>query len=376
MTPTSSQNNAAGETSALWRHIFGDETGILATFSGLRVEGRTDLQSVKESYYDYPGEISAATKWLDVHAKAGREVYFCAHLLSRDADGVVKRQKPYAAPVLTLWSDSDQGVIPEACPPTLILETSPGRHHSFWRLTHAIDPETAESLNKRLAALCGVKNDGADLTQLLRPAGYPNYKYPDGPITRILETHGETYDPGDLGRLVPSEPSVNGHRGAEPIPDRIPEGMRNEMLTSIAGSLRNRGLGKDAIEAALAGVNQAQCDPPLTDEEVATIAGSVARYDVPPAFHFTLNGEVSSQTPPIEVPAFPVAALPEVGRRLVEEGAAALNCPPDLIAVPLLAMTAGVIGNTQKIQLKASYTQRPILWTAVIAEPGTAKSPA
>lgn len=45
------------------------------------------------------------------------------------------------------------------------------------------------------------------------------------------------------------------------------------------------------------------------------------------------------------VPPFPVDALPAKARRLVDEGAAALDCPPDLIAVPMLAMTGGVMGS-------------------------------
>lgn len=82
---------------------------------------------------------------------------------------------------------------------------------------------------------------------------------------------------------------------------------------------------------------------------------------------------VSTQEPPLP---FSVQALPPVARALVVEGAASLQCPPDLVAVPLLAMAAGVIGNRHAVELKPGYTQRPILWAAVIASTGTAKTPA
>jgi hypothetical protein len=75
-------------------------------------------------------------------------------------------------------------------------------------------------------------------------------------------------------------------------------------------------------------------------------------------------------------PLFPLHVLPPVARRLVEEGAAALDCPPELVAVPLLAFTGGCLGARFEIVLKPGWTQRAIVWCAVVAEPGSAKSPA
>lgn len=60
--------------------------------------------------------------------------------------------------------------------------------------------------------------------------------------------------------------------------DRIPETQRNSTLASLAGSMRDRGMGEDAIYAALKVENDARCDPPLPDADVRTIAKSVARY--------------------------------------------------------------------------------------------------
>ena len=60
------------------------------------------------------------------------------------------------------------------------------------------------------------------------------------------------------------------------------EGQRNTHLTSRAGTLRQAGLSPDAILAALQVENAERCQPPLADDEVAKIAGSVGRY---PAGH-------------------------------------------------------------------------------------------
>jgi hypothetical protein len=62
------------------------------------------------------------------------------------------------------------------------------------------------------------------------------------------------------------------------VGNRIPEGGRNDNLTSLAGSMRRRGMAEEAMEAALQVENQQRCDPPLAEAEVSAIAKSVARY--------------------------------------------------------------------------------------------------
>lgn len=59
----------------------------------------------------------------------------------------------------------------------------------------------------------------------------------------------------------------------------IPEGYRNNVLTSLAGSMRRVGMTAPAILAALLAENAGRCVPPLPDREVERIAGSVARYE-------------------------------------------------------------------------------------------------
>jgi hypothetical protein len=61
------------------------------------------------------------------------------------------------------------------------------------------------------------------------------------------------------------------------IPETIPTHSRNQTLTSLAGVMRRKGASKSAILAALRATNH-QCQPPLRDVEVITIAKSVAKY--------------------------------------------------------------------------------------------------
>ena len=59
----------------------------------------------------------------------------------------------------------------------------------------------------------------------------------------------------------------------------IPEGKRDSTLTSLAGTMRRKGMTENEIQAALTEANQDRCRPPLPDKDVQRIAKSVSRYE-------------------------------------------------------------------------------------------------
>ncbi|MBA2715244.1 MAG: primase C-terminal domain-containing protein, partial [Rubrobacteraceae bacterium] len=85
---------------------------------------------------------------------------------------------------------------------------------------------------------------------------------------------------------------------AGPVGERISPGERNKGLASIAGTMRRRGMGEAEILAALQVTNEQRCEPPLSAEEVAKIAASVARYE--PAgdvLQISVNGHGTPSSP-------------------------------------------------------------------------------
>ena len=66
--------------------------------------------------------------------------------------------------------------------------------------------------------------------------------------------------------------------GSAAIGGAIPEDQRNDTLTSLAGTMRRRGMGAEEIEAALLVTNSKRRHPPLPEDEVRKIASSVRRY--------------------------------------------------------------------------------------------------
>lgn len=73
---------------------------------------------------------------------------------------------------------------------------------------------------------------------------------------------------------------------------------------------------------------------------------------------------------------FPTIALPEPIRGFVIAGAKAIGCDPSFLALPLLTALAAAIGTTRRIQLKQGWSAPAILWTAIVGESGTSKTPA
>jgi hypothetical protein len=80
-----------------------------------------------------------------------------------------------------------------------------------------------------------------------------------------------------------------------------------------------------------------------------------------------------------DVPAampFPVEALPEGLQRYVREVSETMRCPADFPGCFLLGVASIGIGNTRKIALKKGWTESVRLYLAVVAEPGSKKTPA
>ncbi|WP_431300635.1 AAA family ATPase [Tabrizicola sp. BL-A-41-H6] len=72
----------------------------------------------------------------------------------------------------------------------------------------------------------------------------------------------------------------------------IPEGSRNQRLTSVGGFLRAQGFAEATIASALLAVNESECRPVLPESEVRRIAQSVAGYDVDPDDYFKALDDV------------------------------------------------------------------------------------
>lgn len=152
-------------------------------------------------------------------------------------------------------------------------------------------------------------------------------------------------------RLAP--PVQNGRERAS-ASKAITDGARNETLASLAGTMRRRGMGQEAILAALLKENDARCSPPLLEDEVRKVAKSISRYE-PEA---TKDEAPASWESPIpfqshQLPEFPADTLPLWLRRFVECLSVATQTPLDLAG--LLALAACAVACAKKVAALVRY---------------------
>lgn len=184
----------------LLAHVFGERCGFVAGFSGLRCTISNNLDAPLSAYFRWPKGGRAVLEWFDGEDERGREVYFCAHALTAK-----RRVKANAASLSALYVDGDGAKTTLSTPPpTATVESSPGREQFYWSLTRPVVPEFGEKLNRRLALAMGGDRSGWDLTQLLRPPGTHNHKYPDTPLVRLREIRDVAHDPDELDLVLPT----------------------------------------------------------------------------------------------------------------------------------------------------------------------------
>ena len=73
---------------------------------------------------------------------------------------------------------------------------------------------------------------------------------------------------------------------------------------------------------------------------------------------------------------FPIDQLPAPLSAFVGETSQAIGCDSSMIVLPLLAALASAIGNSRVLRLNATWTEPASIWSMVISESGTRKSPA
>jgi hypothetical protein len=202
---------------AFFKLIFGRNEGIVCI--GYLTTGET--KKMTEKSFEYPEQLEALRDSIN-HYKATHSVYYCPHLFREK-----RRVKDNVLTCPTIWSDLD------TCDPSLLMvqpsilvESSPGRHQGLWLLEDALDPTEAEDLAKKIAyyhAKDGADTSGWDLTQLLRVPTTPNWKYADSldiPLVTIVHAKNLRYRPSDFDKY-PEPPATA--KAKLPFPVELPD---------------------------------------------------------------------------------------------------------------------------------------------------------
>jgi len=177
---------------------------------------------------------------------------------------------PTGLPTLTVVIDADTPKAYEQMVEAFGEPSAKTGRGGHWYFAH---PQDGRVTSRRFAAGLDCKADGG---------------YVIVPPSRNRAWVGKIPDLGDLPRLPgrlrcalrEERPKAQGHGDpAGEVSGEIPNGDRNDTLTSLAGTMRRRGMGEEEIFGALEVTNRLRCKPPLPAEEVRRICVSVARYE-------------------------------------------------------------------------------------------------
>jgi hypothetical protein len=176
------------------------------------------------------------------------------------------------------------------------------------------------------------------------------------------------------------------------LPDNDPAGEHyaNEVVRLCreagAASIRILRLAEYATDLPVGGdiadifTSSDWCGIPLGDaaelEDFANWLVSTAKSITPLSPTATVTAAEAVDNDILEFQPFPVDALPEPVRSFVVNGAQAIGCDTSYLALPLLTAIASAIGNTRRLELKRGWLVPPILWSVIVGESGTAKTPA
>ena len=155
-----------------------------------------------------------------------------------------KREKKNLARVRCVHADFDKVSAPEdlkkasdILPPTQVVQSSPNKFHSYWRLgtSEVLSGEQVEALNRQLVTMHGADKAAVDTTRLLRIPGFNHTKGLEQgytpPVLLLDEGSGVSYTVEVLANAFPPAPS--NPKQTVPSLNQLVSEIAPETITSI-----------------------------------------------------------------------------------------------------------------------------------------------
>jgi putative DNA primase/helicase len=205
-------------------------------------------------------------------------------------------------------------------------------------------------------------------------------------VESLLASPVEAYEPTfDPAAPRPSDRAMHSPAAALAgagfiLPDVVPDGAGRESgMLAYAGYLRGKGVDQALIEGILLDRNQLHNVPPRSEEVVLDRARRYATTDT----HAPTPSDWPALTPLppkyLNPPKLDTSILPAALAEYVNDAAARMQVPPEMIATPLVISLGSVLGKllaVQPMQRNNDWTEYPNLWGVGILPPAMLKSPA
>jgi hypothetical protein len=174
-----------------------------------------------------------------------------------------------------------------------------------------------------------------------------------------------TTNAGGAGKWRPEYSEFFRHRPVVLLPDNDEPGEKH--TTQIAQSLQEIAASVQILrlpDLPQKGDVSDWLDAGSTREELDRLIAEAPVWEPPDAAESAHD-----------VPVFPLDALPPAVHAFVAAASKSLSVPVELVAVPLLGLLAATVGNRLHLILKHSWREYLTLYLAIVAPPGSAKTP-
>lgn len=175
-------------------------------------------------------------------------------------------------------------------------------------------------------------------------------------VTRIIRER--TIDAPPDGHPEPCALMIDLAKAARSSRGGYSLGVFRHAVEIVKAAARRRTIEAASIAAEVA------ADPQAEPAEIEAAGRAVA------------EAVAAGPTDGLEWEPFPVALLPEPAGSFVAETAAGLGADPSLVALPMLASVAAMIGNRRRIEIWPGWQEPAIVWAAAVCDSGSMKSPA
>jgi archaellum biogenesis ATPase FlaH len=251
---------------------------------------RVELRALPSKARVFTRDLKAITKFINAHISKENIYFGCA---TREGHG---GSKEHCREIPAFWVDLDfknssketvlETLANFKLPPSVVV-ASGGGLHVYWLLKTPLSAKNPrlEPVLRGLAQTLGADLMAAEKARILRLPGTLNRKYDPPRKVEMAVSPTQWERRYFLEDFLPFADSRPAHAVSAPVSadGKIPEGQRNDRLTSLAGSMRRRHMSEAAIFSALAIENLERCEPPLPEKEVRAIAKSIGRKEPAPS---------------------------------------------------------------------------------------------
>lgn len=233
----------------------------------------------KEDFYKWPDCIDEIVELANKY-KDKTNVYFSSYLFSEP-----RSLKNLVLPSRTIQADLDNADI-ALLPliPSVLVQTSPGRHQAYWFLDKALPIEIHEILSRKLTySITGCDHSGWPLGRKVRIIETLNRKYLEGPFdVSVIGSELRVYTETDL-ELLPDVTEVeaenyddawldNPHEDLDVGPLALLESIKKSIPNKVYIEYNLVSLGKEGRSGALWALMCAAFRAGLTREQVFYLA--------------------------------------------------------------------------------------------------------